>query len=363
MRNILLTLRGLFTIKFLLSGIFCLSLFHQQLYAAVILQYHHVSDSTPASTSISPAQFEKHLQYLADEGYQVIALSTLIDAIKAKQTLPNKTVVITFDDAYTDILTNAKPLLDKFKFPFTIFINPSVIKDKSSHFLSWSELQAMANQNVIIANHGYYHNSIARITDDVDERQWMEKQGQLIEQAETILKEKLGKSWRFYAYPYGEYTQINQQWLKANNYIAFGQHSGAVGVNTELTNIPRFPVSQPYDKLTSLKDKLKSLAFDVSPVDNSNNTIHRYGELTTVNFTVNEDDFNPSQLNCYVSGLGKEKIHWLNDNQFSITFSKPLPVGRVRVNCTAPSLSKSGRYFWYSKVWLILHSNGNWFAL
>jgi peptidoglycan/xylan/chitin deacetylase (PgdA/CDA1 family) len=64
---------------------------------AVILLYHHVSSTTPASTSVTPTVFEQHLQYLAD-GYNVISLEQAVKALKAGQLLPERTVVITFDD-------------------------------------------------------------------------------------------------------------------------------------------------------------------------------------------------------------------------------------------------------------------------
>ena len=75
------------------------------------------------------------------------------------------------------------------------------------------------------------------------------------------------------------------------------------------------------------------------------------------------DDFNKSQLNCYISGLGRQEIHWHGDESFTIEFSAPLPSGRVRCNCTAPSLSEPGRFYWYSKPWFILKENGDWYPL
>ena len=59
-----------------------LSCFHPSSFGAVILQYHHVSDTTPSSTSISPQQFEIHMQYLADNNFNVVALSDLMNSIK-----------------------------------------------------------------------------------------------------------------------------------------------------------------------------------------------------------------------------------------------------------------------------------------
>lgn len=337
--------------------------FHLSSFATVILQYHHVSDTAPASTSISPKQFALHMQYLEDNRFNVIALSTLIDAMKNKTPLPDKSVVITFDDAFLDILTHGKPILDKHKFPFTIFVNPSIVKENSTHYLTWAQLKSLADDGVIIANHGMAHDSLARIPDGMTTADWLEENKNSLHAAEAIIKEKTGQSWHYFAYPYGEYTPEIQQWVLDNGFVAFTQQSGAVGVNTDLSSIPRFPASQPYDQLTSLRDKLNSLAFNISLNNENNGTLFEKGESTSVTFDIEVDDFNQSQLNCYISGLGRQKIVWQGEESFSINYSAPLPVGRVRCNCTAPSISEPGRYYWYSKPWFILKENRQWYPL
>lgn len=50
--------------------------------SAVVLQYHHVSADTPASTSVSPEQFERHLEYLAENGFNVRPLERAIMALQ-----------------------------------------------------------------------------------------------------------------------------------------------------------------------------------------------------------------------------------------------------------------------------------------
>ena len=336
-------------------------------HAAVILQYHHVSDSTPASTSISPKQFEVHLQYLKDNKFKVVPLSELITDIKTQQPLPDKSVAITFDDAYIDVLTQAKPILDKFGFPYTIFVNPGIINrnenKRSSHYMSWAQLKALADEGVIIANHGYEHDSMARITDGLTQEQWLKKQTKLLLKAEAIIKEHTGQSWRYYAYPYGEYDMAVQAWAKANDFVAFSQQSGAIDLATDLTSVPRFPASKPYDKISGLRDKLKSLAFNISFKGKQAETIFKHKEAKSITFDIETGDFYKSALNCYISGLGKQKITWLDNKSFRINFSKDLPVGRVRANCTAASISKPGRYYWYSKPWFILKDDGSWYHL
>jgi len=340
-----------------------LSCFHFSSLAAVILQYHHVSDKTPASTSISPTQFEAHMQYLADNNFNVVALSDLMNSIKKQQPINDKTVIITFDDAYLDILTNGKPILDKFNYPFTIFINPAIVERGSRSYLSWPQLKAMADDGVIIANHGMEHDSMARIDNGLTEQAWLQKQTDLLLNAETIIKEKTGQSWRYFAYPYGEYTPAVQQWIRQNDFIAFSQQSGAVGLATNLTSVPRFPASKPYDKISSLRDKLKSLPFTMTLNDDNAKTIFEYNESKSVTFNVVVDDFHPSQVNCYISGLGRQKIEWHENDSFTINYSAPLPIGRVRCNCTAPSISEPGRYYWYSKPWFVLKEGKQWYSL
>jgi peptidoglycan/xylan/chitin deacetylase (PgdA/CDA1 family) len=342
--------------------IFLLSNLVVKSFASVILQYHHVSNDSPPSTSISPLQFEAHMQYLSDNNFKVVPLSELMNSIKKLQPIPDKTVAITFDDAYLDILTQGKPILDKFNYPFTIFINPGIVNKGSSNYLSWQQLKTLADEGVIIANHGFNHDSLARIPDGLNEAQWLEKLTVLLNDAENIIEAKTGQSWHYFAYPYGEYTPAIQQWIQDNDFIAFSQQSGAVGLATDLTAVPRFPASIPYDKLVSLKDKLQSLPFSMKLNAQNAQTIYEVNAVKSVTFNVVIDDFKKSQLNCYVSGIGLQQGEWEGDN-LTINFTAPLPTGRVRANCTAPSISQSGRYYWYSKPWFILKEGKEWYPL
>jgi peptidoglycan/xylan/chitin deacetylase (PgdA/CDA1 family) len=340
-----------------------LFLFHSSCFSAVILQYHHVSNTTPKSTSITPAQFEVHLKYLKEHKFNVIPLSQIVEKIKKQQPLKDKTVAITFDDAYISIFTQAKPLLDKFNYPYTIFVNPSTIFPDSPSSLSWKQLKLLADEGVIIANHGFDHHSMTRIPNNLTETQWLTTQKKSLLKAEAMIKKETGKSWQYYAYPYGEYSPAAQNWAKDNGFTAFSQQSGAVGLNTDLTSVPRFPASMPYDEISALRDKLNSLPFNIKLQGRNAETIFEYKQATSITFTIESNDFYKSDLSCYISGLGKQKIQWQGDNSFTIDFNDNLPVGRVRCNCTAASISKPDRFYWYSKPWFILKKGGEWFEL
>ena len=60
---------------------------------AVVLLYHHVSADTPPSTSVTPAVFRRHLEYLAAGNYKVLPLSRILETLASGGSLPDKTVI------------------------------------------------------------------------------------------------------------------------------------------------------------------------------------------------------------------------------------------------------------------------------
>ncbi|HEX7762143.1 MAG TPA: polysaccharide deacetylase, partial [Cellvibrio sp.] len=85
--------------------------------AAVVILYHHVSDTTPKSTSISPAAFEAQMDYLAKNNFTVVPLLELTEKLRKGEPLPDKTVAISFDDSYASVYESAFPRLKKRGWP------------------------------------------------------------------------------------------------------------------------------------------------------------------------------------------------------------------------------------------------------
>ena len=77
---------------------------------AVILMYRFGENNYP-STNIRLEQFDAHLEVLASSEYNVMALADIIDRIQGGQSLPDRTVAITIDDAYLSVYTEALPRL------------------------------------------------------------------------------------------------------------------------------------------------------------------------------------------------------------------------------------------------------------
>ena len=323
---------------------------------AVILLYHHVSHSTPKLTSVSPDTFREHMQYLA-EHHQVLPLKEVIETLQNKQPLPDKVVVITFDDGYKNIYDNAHPILKEFSFPYTIFINPPLI-GIVGYQLDWHQIKIMANEGASFANHGSQHSHMLTKNKSESEESWLRRSLLEIETAETILKNNLGYSLKYFAYPYGEFDLKLKNRLRANGYIGFAQHSGAIASYSDFSALPRYPSAGIYSNIQSLKVKLNSLAMPVDSVSPYDPKVELYSDSESLSFNVKTDDLLPQQINCFQNGQNLNKS--LKGNTVSVDIIPITKPGRHRVNCTAPSISKTNRYYWFSQPFFMPTIEGKW---
>jgi len=106
-----------------------------------ILMYHMIRDAIPGkkfnSLRVAPEMFERQIAYLNANGWHSYTMS---QAVAQKETLPAKSVVITFDDGYQDNLTNALPILKKYGFKATIYL----VNDR--HTRDWSGYRKAKNE-------------------------------------------------------------------------------------------------------------------------------------------------------------------------------------------------------------------------
>ena len=322
---------------------------------AVILLYHHVSNSTPASTSVTPETFEQHLQYLAN-GYNVISLEQAVNALRDNKLLPERAVVITFDDGYRNIYDNAHPILLKYAMPYTVFINPPLI-GKSNHQLKWQQIIEMEKGGARFANHTSHHRHLLERTAGTDPSKWLATIEQDILQSESLLKDKLGYSSRYLAYPYGEFNADIQKLITTLGMVGFGQHSGAIYSGSDFTALPRFPAAGIYANLETLKTKINSLAMPMISTSVSD-TVAQQASVGDFSFTFAGADVIASQMGCYYANQLLPVS--TEDHAVTVTLDKPLPAGRSRVNCTAPSRVQPGRYYWYSQPWFVPGKSGKY---
>lgn len=326
--------------------------------AAVILQYHHVSDTLPKVTSISASDFEQHLLYLRNNQFEVVSLPELITALQTNKQLNDKTVAITFDDGFQNNFDNAAPLLEKYQFPYTIFVNPKLIDEKAHHVMSWEQLRTLSKKGATIANHSASHDYLHLKQSGESDADWLARIRTDIVESEQRIAEETGHNFKYLAYPYGEFNLSLQNLVERLGFVGIGQHSGALASTNDFTRLPRYPASGNYSDINTLATKLNSLAFPLSRKIIADSVTNEQKPSITLHFS--ERDFTPNQFQCFISGGNSAELVWSEDlKSVTVTAVKPLKKGRTRYNCTAPSKQKSGRYYWFSQPWVVVTAQQN----
>lgn len=129
-----------------------------------IIMYHEVRPDKCGKDAILPEEFEEDLRYLADNGYTAIFMGELIDYVYDGRPLPDRPIVISFDDAYLNNYTYALPLLEKYGARAVLSVigraadEFTAVRDEDPAYahLSWPRLGEMVDTGLIeLQNHSY----------------------------------------------------------------------------------------------------------------------------------------------------------------------------------------------------------------
>ena len=184
-----------------------------------ILAYHQVSEEDDIY-SVTAMQFEEQMGYLQEKGYTAISLEQLFDSYEGRAVLPNKPIIITFDDGYEDNFLAALPIMEKYNMRSTVFIVTSLVG--TTDYLSWQQIADMQVRHTEIGSHTVSHIALSDYS--------VEQQRLEIASSKEILEEHIGPV-KFFAYPYGQFTKVTQQLLGEAGYL--GACSGIVGLNSK----------------------------------------------------------------------------------------------------------------------------------
>jgi len=316
----------------------------------VIVLYHHVADDTPPSTTISPSDFRRHLEFLRDNEFNVMPLDEMVESLRNQMEVPDKSVAITFDDGYISIYREAFPLLKSFGFPFAVFLSTQPINDEQYGYMSWDQIREMADAGVVIANHMIDHPYMLERLQDESESAWLARLRNEMLLAEQDIQMHTGQSHRYLAYPYGEFDLSIKAMLAAEEFTGLAQNSGAVGFRSDFLALPRYPLASIYANLDTASTKFESLAFNVIAQTPENPVTRSSSPEVTLQF--GPGDYSIDQIGCFANSQ-PIPMTWI-DKANGLVELKPdqqFSSRRWRYLCTAP-LPGSGRYFWYSIQWI-----------
>src|SRR5260221_14247695 len=105
----------------------------------LILMYHRIGkvSSDPWGVTVDPATFADHLQHIQRQ-YEAVTLKRVAAGGESDE-MPRRWVVVTFDDGYADNLHEAKPLLERYGVPATVFAVSGKIGSTTEFW--WDEVQ------------------------------------------------------------------------------------------------------------------------------------------------------------------------------------------------------------------------------
>ena len=212
--------------------------------SVVVLMYHRFGEDKFPSTSIRVDQFQAHLQYLKDSGYTVVPLADVHAAMNAGTPLPERAVAITIDDAYRSVYEVAFPMFNEYGYPFAVFVATDAVDDGLPAYMTWDQMREMATAGATFANHGAAHRSTVEREDGATDAEWLAAVRSDVEKGARRLAEELEPLQGSFAYPYGEYTTKVGNMLQDMGYDSFGQHSGAIGPDSDRRALPRYPMDR-----------------------------------------------------------------------------------------------------------------------
>lgn len=329
---------------------------------AVILVYHHVASDTPRSTSVSPATFIRHLEFLDREGFHVWPLSRVLSTLQNQDQIADDVVAITFDDAYQSVFTEAFPLLRERGWPFAVFVATEALDRGYAGYMSWTQLRHLSASGAEVGNHSRTHAHLVRRAPNEGRDEWRERVVGEIHRAQQRIDAEIGRpAQRIFAYPYGEYTRELQDIVRSLGYVGVGQQSGVAAARGSTTDVPRFPVATGFDgpEDFALRVRARPLPVEVLSPD------HRVlpaGSNPELKLRVGQGHFARRELACYATGQGRISATWQADEVLVVAAPNALSAGRSKYNCTAPSTRQAGTFYWYSHLWISRSADGGWLA-
>lgn len=216
-----------------------------------VLLYHRVgmpSSSEYPLLAVSPEKFERQLRWLARRGYVGIRASDWLAWCREGKPLPDRPVLLSFDDAYGDLAEYPLPMIKHYGFSATVFVVTAKLGgtndwDRGQYradfpLLTADQVRYWADQGIEFGAHTRNHRDLTTLSDAnlADE----------IGGSGEDLKQLLGSPATCFAYPYGSYNQAAQAHVRRFFQSAFTVDEGFNDLSTDPHLLRRITI-QPGD--------------------------------------------------------------------------------------------------------------------
>lgn len=307
-----------------------------------VFVYHRFGDNRYPSTNIALDAFEGQLRLLRDGNWTVLTLGEVVQRLRAATSLPERCAVLTIDDAFDSFLADGVPLLRRFGFPATLFVNTDAIGTPGN--ATWTQLRQLAASGIEIGNQSASHAYLLDRWSKESPAHWQERVRADLRRAQDALRVNLGKPAQVFAYPYGEHDPELQALVRAEGFLAAAaQTSGVIGPQSDLYALPRFPMGGRSATVAEFERKLSLHPLPVTVLD-PRTTIINDEELPELTLVIDASAVDLGRLQCFVDGEPRCHVRRLEgtEERFLVTEAGKFSGRRAKVTLTAP-----GRRGWY----------------
>ncbi len=280
---------------------------------AHIFVYHRFGDNRYPSTNTSIKDLKNQFDFFNKNGYKVITLNKLINALKNKETIPEKWVVLTIDDNFKSFYKNGLKVFKEYGYPFSMFVYVEATQKGYKDYLSWKELKEISRYGSL-EFHSYGHGHMSKMsTSDLKKD---------FEIGLKVFREKLGIKPKYFSYPYGEYTKRVKEIAKSYGFDAIlNQNMGAIASFSDIYDLDRSALVGK----SNLDYFLKIKALDAKWISPKS-----YPEDGVLKFLQVKTDQNSKHGYYYISGFGSSRVE-LNNGEIKLNLNKKLKKFRTRV--------------------------------
>jgi peptidoglycan/xylan/chitin deacetylase (PgdA/CDA1 family) len=211
-----------------------------------VLMYHSVTETPPRSTkrlSVHPEAFAAQLDILRRHGFSTPTFGELGAALAGGKPLPERSVVLTFDDGYADFHRHALPRLDERGFTATVFVTTGWLDDAGEEaagepldrMLSWAQVRELAGAGVEIGAHSHSHPQLDQIPRSALRAE--------LRHSKELLESEIGRPVESLAYPFGYFRGREQGEAALSGYRYAAAVTNALAPSeADLLAVPRLTV-------------------------------------------------------------------------------------------------------------------------
>lgn len=211
-----------------------------------VLYYHSVTEPATNEVIITPEKLKAELTYIKNQGYITLTMKDLKNYLLNHSLIPEKSILITFDDGYMDNYYNAFPILKELNMNATIFCITSNLD--GNYYLSKEAIKEMSTYGIDIESHTINHPHLNKLT--------YEDQLKELTESKKTLESITGKEVTSIAYPFGDYNEDSIKAAKNSGYtFGFTTNRGLADKDDNFFKLDRIYISSTYD-MDTFKDVL-----------------------------------------------------------------------------------------------------------